>query len=226
MIYIYGDSYACPTHKHDENPNPWYEQLEKKYPITNRAVMGSGPEYAYQKYMKDEKLFTSEDKVIFIHSYASRINWSGLANPMWQNQIQADVSGLLRSDGTIYGDVIVGETGTEETIKFFNEYQDEIKYVYHHYKYNDKISNSVFEKALVIKYIAQLKRIKTYYMVVSSKDWKNLQNYHSPMHNDEWFNLHYTPLLFKSEIPPLELRNHLTKKEHNVLFRDVLDFLE
>lgn len=214
MIYIYGDSYACPIHKIDENPDivTWHKRLEERYLVTNKAVMGSGPEYAYGKYLQDEENFTDTDKVIFIHSHPTRINWFGL-DTSYQNEI-AYTKGQVR----------IEPWTKEETLQFIREHEDEISYVFNHYDFNGKFNTSVFEKALVLKHIALSKRVKTYYMVVMSRDWQLLQKYHSLMENNEWFSLFFKPMMkFASAY---DLRNHMNQKQHDLIYRQVLDFIE
>ena len=214
MIYIYGDSYACPIHKIDENPNivTWHKRLEERYLVTNKAVMGSGPEYAYGKYLQDEENFTDADKVIFIHSHPTRINWFGL-DPASQNEIK------YRK-----GQLDIESWTKEETLQFIREHGKEIEYVYNHYDYNQKFDTSVYEKALVLKHIALSKRVKTYYMVVYTKDWQLLQKFHSLMENNEWFSLFFLPMMkFASEY---DFRNHMNQKQHDSLYSEVLDFIE
>ena len=214
MIYIYGDSYACPIHRVNENPDivTWYKRLEERYLVTNKAVMGAGADYAYKEYLQDEENFTDVDKVIFIHSLARRMNWFGL-NPFSQNEIKFEK-----------GRTSVGEWAIESTLQFVRKHDKEIEYVNNHYDYNLKFDSSVFEKALVLKHIAQSKNVKTYYMVVHPRDWQVLQKYHSLMENNEWFSLYYKPLLNLNY--DLNLRNHLSQEQHNSLYSEVLDFIE
>lgn len=214
MIYIYGDSYACPIHKIDENRDivAWHKRLEERYLVTNKAVMGSGPDYAYGKYLQDEENFTDADKVIFIHSIPTRINWFGL-DPASQNEMKYQK-----------GQIDITKWTTEQTLQFIREHGKEIEYVYNHYNYNHKFDTSVYEKALVLKHIAQSKRIKTYYMVVHIREWQLLQKFHSLMQNDEWFSLYYKPLIKVNT--DFNLRNHLSQEQHNSLYSEVLDFIE
>ena len=214
MIYIYGDSYACPIHKIDENPDivTWHKRLEERYLVTNKAVMGSGPEYAYGKYLQDEENFTDADKVIFIYSYSTRMNWFGL-DPTSNCEIKFEK-----------GQLNIMKWIREPTLQFIREHGKEIEYVCNHYNYNQKFDTSVYEKALVLKHIALSKRVKTYYMVVHPPDWQILQKYHSLMQNNEWFSLHYKPL---SKISiDFSLRNHLNQKQHDLLYKEVFDFIE
>lgn len=214
MIYIYGDSYACPIHKQNEHPDTitWYKQLEERYLVTNKAVMGSGPDYAYQKYLDDEHSFTDADKVIFIHSFTHRMNWFGI-DPKSQSQIKY-----------WKGHIHLESWATKETVQFSANHSKEIEYLFNHLDYNKKLDSSVYEKALVIKHIALSKRVKTYFMVVDDFDYQRLQKFHSLMQNNEWFSLYYKPLTKTNK--DFDLRNHLSQEQHNSLYSEVLDFIE
>ena len=53
-IIIFGDSFADPQERNDENPNvtTWYESLGSDYDITNHALSGTGPHYSFKEYYK------------------------------------------------------------------------------------------------------------------------------------------------------------------------------
>ena len=51
-IIIFGDSFADPEDRRDENKDltAWYEFLGQEYKIKNYALSGTGPHYSFKKY--------------------------------------------------------------------------------------------------------------------------------------------------------------------------------
>jgi len=91
-IIIFGDSFADPNYRHDENPNvtTWYESLGFDYEIINHALSGTGPHYSFKEYYNfisnDEKkedyicifLLSGEDRIAFPSTHPgemSHVNW-------------------------------------------------------------------------------------------------------------------------------------------------------
>jgi hypothetical protein len=82
-IIIFGDSFADPNERHDENPNvtTWYESLGSDYDITNHALSGTGPHYSFKEYYKfiTDNEIKKEDYInIFLLSGEDRIHFPNM----------------------------------------------------------------------------------------------------------------------------------------------------
>lgn len=79
-LIIFGDSFADPNDRVDENPDvkSWYEYLSEQYKVLNHALAGTGPHYSFKKYYDfiiDKNIKKDEYIVIFLLSGSDRIHF-------------------------------------------------------------------------------------------------------------------------------------------------------
>ena len=93
-IIIFGDSFADPVDRVDENPGvtSWYEFLSNQYTVLNHALSGTGPHYSFKKYYDfiiDKNIKKDEYTVIFLLSGTDRIHFPN-KGPAEMNHVNWD----------------------------------------------------------------------------------------------------------------------------------------
>lgn len=93
-IIIFGDSFADPEDKSEENKDviAWHEFLNREYEIINHAKSGTGPHYSFKEYysfISNKKIDFKDYICIFLISGEDRIHFHG-ANPQSITHINWD----------------------------------------------------------------------------------------------------------------------------------------
>ena len=170
MISIYGDSFAAPNYNVDPNLTSWYDQLAQHEDVSNYAIMGSGPQFSYSLYLKH---LETSDKVVFIHSVKHRLNWFGVDPKQQVNISYVDGKVELHGDKRLHAVL-----GRDKPIKAFYElYKDDIFFHYHMLDYSGIMQNSFFEKGIVLKHVAETRKVKTIYFCLYYHYFKNYDKF-------------------------------------------------
>lgn len=90
-LWIYGDSFAdinyVPDKTYMDPQQTWPARLSQDISVVNRAVMGSGPDYAIQTLLDDLPNIHAEDSLLFVLSWPERLNLTDIHNDP-QDQVE------------------------------------------------------------------------------------------------------------------------------------------
>jgi len=221
MIYVFGDSYACPNYIMNKNDEyMWTKKLEKKFKVINFALSGTGPHYSFKKFyeMMSKKMFDSDDLIIFIISGNDRIDFK------FENPQHITCIGWNQNKKIPYVD-----SNAQDSVKdYFNLLYSEISF---YFMTNEKeIEMSVYKNIGLLFLLSKLLKIKTIVFYTSEN---LLYNFNSL--NDEKFYIYDKSL---SNISGEEIfdyngesifndfrHNHLSKQNHIIFYENLLKIL-
>tara|TARA_B100000949_G_scaffold58963_1_gene52088 strand:- start:168 stop:1016 length:849 start_codon:yes stop_codon:yes gene_type:complete len=246
-IIIFGDSFADPNERHDENPNvtTWYESLGFDYEIINHALSGTGPHYSFKEYYN----FISNDKkkedyiCIFLLSGEGRIDFPSM-HPGEMSHVNWDFnkkeSSWAESEDLKIGDKIVHQLRNKYYCKekiYYETFKSEIDFLF--LTMHDELKWFNLKNIGFLYMNSLLLNMKT--IVFCTYGIKILSGMGSFLDitklNTPNFYLHPLELghISKKEFIDLEVggydyvdnrRNHLSQENHTILYENMKKFIK
>ena len=243
-IIIFGDSFADPNERHDENPNvtTWYESLGSDYDITNHALSGTGPHYSFKEYynfITDNEIKKKgstryelpEDYVtIFLLSGEDRIHFLNTLHHPHMNHIRWDFDNKKSSAGRR------GESGGEQEA-YYKFYRNEIDFMF--LTMHDELKWSNFKNIGFLYMNSLLLNMKiivfcTFGIKILSKrgsflDMVKLNNPNFYLHPLELGHISKKEFIdFGDEGYDYvdNRRNHLSQENHTILYENMKKFIK
>jgi len=232
-IIIFGDSFADPNYRHDENKQvtAWYEHLNHDYEITNHALAGTGPHWSFKEYynfIADHEIKKEDYICIFLLSGEDRIDFPN-KGPGEMSHVNWDFNKKESSwaeSEDLTKEKIYYETFKSEIDFFFLTMHDDLKWS------NLKNMGFLYMNSLLLN----MKTIVfcTYGIKVLSKvgTFLDVEKLNSP-------NFYLYPVelgrISHEEFIDLEVegydyvdyrRNHLSHENHTILYENIKKFIK